>query len=79
VASAWERSPWRELLFALSDPHYYQFRFQSRGTGKDATFEAEARGDLNCNGVYSSFRLKGRATEDLGVEVLGPLIENETE
>jgi hypothetical protein len=78
-ADAWAKSPWKELHFSLSDPHYYQFRFESKGTGKDATFVAEARGDLNCNGVFSSYRFLGSVDDEFSVVAKGPIIENEIE
>jgi type IV pilus assembly protein PilA len=58
-AHAFDAPTWRALGFAPADPHYYQYRFTSTGTGKSARFTAEARGDLDCNGTYSDYRVEG--------------------
>ncbi len=76
--SDWNRGPWMALHFQLSDPHYYQYRFTSQGSGTAATFVAEARGDLDCDGVFSSYRVVGKVVGDQ-VEVSGPIVENEME
>jgi hypothetical protein len=78
-ATAWGASPWRELHFQLMDPHYFQYRFVSEGVGKDARFIAEARGDLDCNGVFSNYKMIGTVDQEWGVRVQGPIVENETE
>jgi hypothetical protein len=79
TAKEWQASPWRELHFALSDPHYYQFRYASAGENKIATFTIEARADLDCNGVYSSYKMFGSVDDEYGVVVKGPVIQNELE
>jgi type II secretory pathway pseudopilin PulG len=79
VAADWSGSPWRELRFALADPHYYQYRFTSKGRGKRATFVAEARGDLDCDGETSSFKILGAVDPGGAVMTKGPVIENEIE
>jgi hypothetical protein len=76
---AWNVSPWRELHFQLSDPHYYQFRYSSRGSNKQATFTAEARGDLNCDGRFSSYKVYGSVDAELNVTIRGPVIAGELE
>lgn len=37
----------------------YQFYYAVRGYGKQSVFLVAARGDLDCNGVFSEFRLQG--------------------
>lgn len=77
--TAWNQGPWKDLQFQLSDPHYYQWRYTSTGTGKQATFEAEARGDLDCDGTFSSFKILGAVDASGQVVLQGPIITNEIE
>jgi len=55
----WKQSTWVQLHFAIKEPHRFQYRFTSRGVGRTAAYVAEARGDRDCDGVYSSFRIEG--------------------
>ncbi len=50
-AEAWDVEPWKTLLFSIDDPSYYQYRI----TRDDSGILVEARGDLNCNGIFSQF------------------------
>lgn len=77
--AAWNRAPWTNLNFALTTPHYYQYRFASRGVNGDATATIEARSDLDCDGHYSSYKLLLMADEELGVTSRGPIIVDELE
>lgn len=70
---------WRKLRFALTTPHHYQYRFSARGKGRDASFEIEARGDLDCDGTHSSFKIRGRVNPDGSLGHIGPIISNELE
>ena len=51
----WDAYTWEALNFAISDPHYYSYQYESEGTRIGATFTAYAFGDLDCDGVYSTF------------------------
>jgi hypothetical protein len=62
---AWDHPTWTSLRFALSEPHYYQYRFTSKGK----SFSAEARGDLNCDGKTSWFAIEGTREADGGVKL----------
>jgi type II secretory pathway pseudopilin PulG len=55
---------WRALQFTISEPHRYQYRLTSEGRGQKARYTIEARGDLDCNGKFSSFKMTGDATSD---------------
>ncbi len=48
------------LDFSIDDPFYYQYRITTTKTG----FTVEARGDLDCDGIYSLFRREGTITAD---------------
>jgi type II secretory pathway pseudopilin PulG len=55
---------WRDLGFEIHEPTAYQFTFVSEGTGRGARFTARATGDLNCDGVLSTFERVGTIDED---------------
>jgi type IV pilus assembly protein PilA len=78
-SAQWNHNTWRSLMFQIVDSHYYQFRFQSSGIGKKARYVIEARGDLDCDGIYSSYKLIGKVDAQYGVRALGPIITNELE
>jgi type II secretory pathway pseudopilin PulG len=63
-AAAWDTATWRAFSFSVDDPHYYQYRFVSKGKGPQATFSVEARGDLDCDNDYSLFRRRGAILPD---------------
>lgn len=75
-AADWQKKPWPQLHFGLSEPHYFQYRYASRD-GK--RFFVEARADLNCDGTYSSYRLEGEVDASGNVKAVGPIIEREME
>lgn len=58
-ADIWHLPTWEALNFAIDDPSYYSYKFESSGTGEGASFTASARGDLDCDGVYSLFQRVG--------------------
>ncbi|HXI59699.1 MAG TPA: prepilin-type N-terminal cleavage/methylation domain-containing protein [Polyangia bacterium] len=79
-AAAWQQPEWVALQFSIPDPHLYLPHYTSTGTSKDATFTAEATGDLDCNGTASDFKRVGLI--DGNGDVSGskaPIITNELE
>jgi prepilin-type N-terminal cleavage/methylation domain-containing protein len=62
--SVWSSAGWQALKFSLDDPHYFRFEFVSSGTGTDARFTARAYGDLDCDGVLSTFEMVGSVQAD---------------
>jgi type IV pilus assembly protein PilA len=49
------------LGFSLDQPQYYMYSYRASGRGSPGdTFEAKANGDLNGDGVLSTFTLGGR-------------------
>jgi hypothetical protein len=57
--AAWEDDPvWRALGFGLYGSHYYQYEYELDPDGKG--FTARAFGDLDCDGVMSTFEVQGR-------------------
>jgi hypothetical protein len=63
----WSHPTWQALNFSIEDPHYYSYQYEVLDGGK--AFVARAIGDLDCDGVLSTFELEGRITEDGSVEV----------
>jgi hypothetical protein len=55
----WDSPTWRTLDFAFDAPHAYSFAFESSNTESRSTFTARARGDLDGDGVTSSFAISG--------------------
>lgn len=51
----WEHPTWQALNFSVSDPHYYSYQFDSAGAMDNGSFTASAFGDLDCDGIYSTF------------------------
>ena len=75
----WDTPTWRSLDFGFDAPHAYAFAFESSTSEGRATFTARARGDLDGDGVTSSFSISGSI--DKGAEPkLQPLeIDREVE
>jgi type IV pilus assembly protein PilA len=60
LASNWSASAtWNALNFSVDDPHYYQYTYAAGGTGTASQFTARANGDLNCDGILSTFERIG--------------------
>jgi hypothetical protein len=58
--SIWEESPtWAALNFRIDGPHYFQYCFTSSGAGDEAEFTITAHGDLDCDGIRSTFQQTG--------------------
>ena len=55
----WNDNTWAALKFAITDAHYFQYSYTSAGTLKTAKYTAQANGDLDCDGTYSTFALYG--------------------
>jgi len=61
----WDGPTWKALAFRPSAegvPHAYAFSFESTSGG--SAFVAQARGDLDGDGVLSTFEIRGRAGHD---------------
>jgi hypothetical protein len=57
----WDHPTWRLLDFSFEDPHAYSFQFDSKAAPELSSFEALAHGDLDGDGVTSTFRISGVA------------------
>ena len=59
---AWSHPTWKALGFHLEKPTYYRYEFVS-DSGPSAKFTARATGDLDCDGVRSTFEFVGFVDE----------------
>jgi len=57
--ASWNTVSWNALKFSMDDPHYYSYTYESSGSGTDSAFTARARGDLDCDGTFSTFEMVG--------------------
>ncbi|HEX4478030.1 MAG TPA: hypothetical protein VH142_23240 [Polyangiaceae bacterium] len=73
----WDQPTWRLLDFSFSVPHSYSFEFESHDAPKRATFRAIAHGDLDGDGLPSTFEISG-ASEDGAEPTIAPM-ESERE
>lgn len=77
-ASLWSKPPWTSLHFSVDDPSYYSYQYQAAPDGK--SFTVRALGDLDCDGTYSTFEMKGQLGADGKVVQVAPMARiNETE
>jgi len=83
-SATWQTPAWMALNFAMLDPHYFVYEFTPT-TQPDGTpaFDASAYGDLDCNGVRSTFRLTCRGVtggeDDCRLDCDEVTVENELE
>ncbi len=62
----WERPTWKSLDFRPStdgEPHCFAFAFDSATSPTRATFRAHAHGDLDGDGITSTFEVTGQVVE----------------
>ncbi len=55
----WDAPGWKAIGFSLEEPFRYQYQVVSQGQGRRARFRIRVRGDLDCDGDYSLFELRG--------------------
>jgi hypothetical protein len=72
---AWEDPAWRALDFRASPPdtpHCFAFSFDSALSPSLSTFRAQAHGDLDGDGIPSTFEVTGRVAEG---DPRGPVLD----
>jgi hypothetical protein len=55
----WSHPTWVALGFRPEAPSYFQFEFISDGIGRGSHFTVRAVGDLDCDGMTTTFELPG--------------------
>lgn len=53
--TVWQDPVWRELDFAMDEPHYFQYQY----TGTATSYKVIAVGDLDCDGTTITFAIDG--------------------
>jgi type IV pilus assembly protein PilA len=67
---------WRCLKFSMNDPQYYMYSYSAPTvTGTSANFTATANGDLNGNGILSTFSIGGSVTTTGAINVAPSIAE----
>lgn len=59
----WNTNGWQTLRFRINKPFRYQYQVISHGKGKNARFTIRAHGDLDCDGVWSTYEMWGAIDE----------------
>jgi hypothetical protein len=75
----WEHPTWRKLGFSLTTAHCFSFALESRNGKGLATFRTRAHGDLDGDGIHSTFALAGEFREGTEPKTLPLEIDREIE
>jgi len=75
----WSASPWRELDFKMVEPQYYRYSFTSGGAGATAKATVTAQGDLDGDGVRSTYALEIVPDQGLAASVSKTMTKTDTE
>jgi hypothetical protein len=62
-AGTWDHPTWRRLGVEWTVPHYFSYAFESRNAPGRAVFHARAHGDLDGDGVLSTFAVGGESRD----------------
>lgn len=79
---AWEHLTWKCLNFGFTEPHAFAFQFTSEldQTTQAMRFSAVAHGDLDGDGMLSTFEVKGERLAGQSPRVLpGMFVDREVE
>ncbi len=72
----WDHPTWKELEFSFSNAHYYAFQYNVSTEPTRIWFQAIAQGDLNGDGVTSTFIVEGERRPGQNAVVLPGLHVN---
>ena len=76
----WKQQGWDKISFSISSSHYYQYKVDTSGKGANAKFTIVARGDLDCDSIYSIYKVRGKINNQTGSPVVeGTVTLNELE
>jgi type IV pilus assembly protein PilA len=76
VTTNFDSKEWAALNFSVDDPFYYWYQYVSSGTDTSAKFSAYAYGNLDCDGIYSTFQRSGTVLTDRSVSGGSGLFSN---
>jgi type II secretory pathway pseudopilin PulG len=71
----WKDPKWVALQFSVDQGHYYSYQYELAKDGQ--SFKAIAKGDLDCDGEYSTFTIEGRVEN--GEISTSPMLRRENE
>lgn len=75
----WSASPWRDLRFSIVQPQCYQYAFEADGAGSTAKALVTAQGDLDGDGVRSTYSLAITPDESLSAQVAKTMTKQDVE
>ena len=75
----WSASPWRELRFSIVQPQCYRYSFESEGAGATAKALVTAEGDLDGDGIRSSYSLEVTPDQSLTAHPAKTMIKKDVE
>ena len=75
----WSASPWRDLRFSIVQPQCYQYSFEADGAGATAKAIVTAQGDLDGDGVRSTYSLAITPDEGLSAQVAKTMTRQDVE
>ena len=58
----WDQEVWLALKFYVDEPHYYSYEYKTIDPTR--SFTVRAYGDLDCDGVYSTFEMHGEINDE---------------
>ena len=71
----WALNPtWKSLRFAITNAHYFQYKFTSTGTGTQSKYSSYAYGNLDCDTKTSTYHLRASIDQATGELVALPLL-----
>ena len=73
VRGTWQHPTWQALDYTIDGPHYFAYEYDSAGVGAGASFTARAFGDLDGNGVFSTYERAAHVDEHDAVLPTGGL------
>jgi len=75
----WDNPTWRLLDFRFVTPHAFAFSFDSQCANEQSSFIATAHGDLDGDGLLSTFEIRGSVKSDAEPSIGGLDIWREVE
>lgn len=80
ASGTWEHPSWKALAFEIQAPHRFSYSFDVAVDPSRISFSAQAHGDLNGDGLTSTFEVRGeRRPGQAAAIVPGMLINREVE
>lgn len=77
--SDWSPSPWRDLRFSIVQPQCYRYSFEADGAGATAKATVTAEGDLDGDGIRSTFSLAVAPDQALTAQVSSTMTKKDVE